>query len=321
MALHLVPRSLLYIESVAQLGSIQAASRELSISASSVYRQILLTEESVGMPLFERSASGMTPTGAGEMFIRLAREWREDSMTLWSRMQELGGGVAYGYVRLATMDSLVNGFIPEFLRQMSGEHPRLQIDVEVLSPDQAVSAVHENTCDLAVAFNVKPHKGLDVLWSSKLPLGCVASPSHPVAKRSRITLNEASNFPIVLQSRALSLRRYLEKYHKRLFAEEPQRIVTNSLQLLKRMAALGGHVALTSELDAAPEIRSGALVFVPVSDRDVAPQSISVIVSTRRRTSAAVATVAALLCKTVEADLAQTRKLRRSQATPSQSSR
>ena len=56
MSLYLVPRSLWYIEQVARLGSIQAASRELGISASAIHRQIKTIEDAMGEPLFERDA-------------------------------------------------------------------------------------------------------------------------------------------------------------------------------------------------------------------------------------------------------------------------
>ena len=41
MALHVLPRSLNYLETVARLGSIQAASRSIGIAASAIDRQII----------------------------------------------------------------------------------------------------------------------------------------------------------------------------------------------------------------------------------------------------------------------------------------
>ena len=67
MTLHLVPRSLQYMECVAKLGSIQAASRELGISASAVHRQIIILEEMLGEALFSRDKKGMTLTYSGQL--------------------------------------------------------------------------------------------------------------------------------------------------------------------------------------------------------------------------------------------------------------
>lgn len=299
MPLHLVPRSLLYIECVAQLGSIQSASRHLGIAASAIYRQIKAMEESAGTPLFERSAGGMQTTAAGKLFVRQTERWRDDSARLWSGIQELQG-LDFGHFKLGAMDSMVNGFIPEFLTSLAADFPHVQTEVEVFSPDQAVESILAGTCDLALAFNVRPNRELHVLWSAELPLGCVAAPDHPVAAMDSISLSACARFPIVFQNRSLAVRRYLEKHHKWLFQDEPQTIITNSLQLLKQMAVAGKHVALTSEFDTASEILSGSIVFVPVSDKDALPQTVSVITHARRQAANISKKISARLCADVE---------------------
>lgn len=100
------------------------------------------------------------------------------------------------------------------------------------------------------------------------------------------------------------MRRYLEKHHSILFADEPQAIVTNSLQLLKRLIVAGEHIALTSQFDAAPELISGDLVFIPVSDWNAAPQTISVVVNAQRNNSLLCRKTADRLCGEVQNYLA-----------------
>ncbi|HMT33238.1 MAG TPA: LysR family transcriptional regulator [Dermatophilaceae bacterium] len=68
------PKALRYLTAVAQLGSVQAAAREVSISASAIDRQILMLEEDMGVPLFERLPRGMRLTAAGELLLDSARE-------------------------------------------------------------------------------------------------------------------------------------------------------------------------------------------------------------------------------------------------------
>jgi hypothetical protein len=59
-------------------------------------------------------------------------------------------------------------------------------------------------------------------------------------------------------------------------------LATNSLQLLKQVLKTGSLAMITSELDALPEIEAGELVFVPLRDRDLKPQTISVAIDVRR---------------------------------------
>jgi len=58
--------------------------------------------------------------------------------------------------------------------------------------------------------------------------------------------------------------------------------VTNSLQLVKQLARSGKYVAFTSELDAAPEIADGSLIFLPVRDKGAEPQTVGLAIDARR---------------------------------------
>ena len=64
-------RAMSYVDEVARLGSIRAAGARLHIAPSAVNRQILMLEEQLGEPLFERLPRGMRPTPAGEILICL----------------------------------------------------------------------------------------------------------------------------------------------------------------------------------------------------------------------------------------------------------
>lgn len=306
MALHLVPRGILYVEAVAEAGSIQAASREIGISASAIDRQIVLLEERLGVQLFERHASGMALSPAGEMFLVLARRWRADERRIFSDIKQMQG-TEVGQVRLAAMDSMANGVIPRFLGELFVRYPRVEIDVDFMTPDTVGTALNDGAVDVGLAFNVKPHRDFHVLWAAELPLGCVVAPGHPLAAAGATTLRAAIRHPVAMQSQALAIRRYLDTRHGWMFSEGGPPVATNSLQLVKHLAVAGSHVAITSELDAAPEILDGRLVFVPITDRGATPQSASLLISSRRTLSRVCRVVGDILCDELAALLAEVR--------------
>ena len=303
MPLHLVPRSLIYVDAVATHGSIQGASRAIGISASAIDRQIVLLEDRFGVQLFDRLPSGMALSAAGEMLIVLVRRWRADENRIWSDVKQMQG-VDLGHIRLVTMDSLVNGPIPRFLARVAESFPRVRIDVEIVTPDEAVAALDAGEADIALAFNMKPQRDVHLVWSATLPLVCVVAPGHPLAKKPTVSLREIRSHALVLQSRALAIRRILEARHAWMFSEDRPPVVTNSLQLVKQLALAGTHASLTSELDAARELRDGTLVAIPVSDRTVTPQSIGVAVSSRRTLPRICRAVSELLSEDIRASLA-----------------
>lgn len=191
-------------------------------------------------------------------------------------------GVDFGHIRLATMDSLVNGVIPRFLEIVSGKYPRVRVDVEVATPDEAADLLDNGQCDLVLCFNLQRQRDIHVIWTEELPLFCVLAPTHPLAGQQAVSLADVRKHAIVVQSRTLPIRRMLDERHSWVFEQGAPPVVTNSLQLLKQLAAAGGHLALTSEMDAAPELLSGALVARPVTGQNVTKQSVSVAVNARR---------------------------------------
>lgn len=276
MSLQLVPRSLQYIQKVAQSGSIQAASRELGISPSAIHRQITTIEDALGEILFERNAKGMKVTPAGQLMLEMARDWRLDNARLWSVIQA-NQGIEQGQIRIAALDGMVNGFVPEMVSEIGQKFPRVQVDIEIMSPDNAVKGVLNGDIDFAVVVNVASNNNLSFHWTREFPLGCIATPEHPVASEASIGLVDFASYPVVFQNSSLSIRKLLEVRHSWIFDAVTNSIVVNSIQLMKLLVASGQYIAVTSELDAGPEIRSGRLKFVPISDKNIFKQEFSVI--------------------------------------------
>ena len=276
MALHLVPRSLQYLEQVAQLGSIQAASRELGISASAIHRQIKALEDALGELLFDRETKGMSLTPSGQLMLELARDWRIDSARLWSVIQA-NHGIEHGFVRIAAMDSMVNGFVAALVGEISRLYPKVDVEIEITSPSDATKGVLNAEFDFAAVANVSAHDNLTFHWLREFPLGCIATPDHPVSQLESVSFSEMVTHPVVFQSAALSIRKLLEARHGWIFERAERSVTVNSIQLMKLLVASGQYVAVTSELDAGPEIRDGRMVFTPINDRDAFRQTISLI--------------------------------------------
>ncbi|MDB5517879.1 MAG: hypothetical protein JWQ17_4637 [Tardiphaga sp.] len=305
----LVPAVLRYVDQVARSGSIQRAAKELNIAASAINRQILLLEQELGVALFERMPRGMRLTSAGDTVVTLARRWRTDERRAAADLKQLQG-VNQGHIRLVAMDSHVNGFLPRVIDTLTREHPRISLEIQIASTDDAIAALLGGSADLAAIFNLSPHRDIHVLWKSELPFGCVVAPGHDLAKQKTISMQEVAAHPIALQSKALPIRRYLDARHGWLFADGQKMVETNSLQLVKILARSSNYVAFTSELDAAPEILDGSLVFLPVRDKGAEPQTVSVALDGRKPLSKIAKIVADRLTQCIAEDLKGVRKAR-----------
>ncbi|MDR3485147.1 MAG: LysR family transcriptional regulator [Bradyrhizobium sp.] len=305
----LVPSALRYVDQVARSGSIQRAAKELNIAASAVNRHILLLERELGVALFERVARGMRLTSAGDTVVTLARRWRSDERRAAAELKALQG-IDQGHVRLAAMDSHVNGFLPRIIEKLAREHPSVSLEVQIASTDDAVAWLLGGSADLAAIFNLSPHRDVRVLWSGDLPFGCIVAPGHVLARQKTVSMQQVAAHPIALQSKALLIRRYLDARHGWLFADSQKMVETNSLQLVKALAKSGRYVAFTSELDAAPEILDGSLIFLPVRDKGAEPQTVSIAIDGRKPLSKIAKLVADEITGGIVDDLKSVRRTR-----------
>lgn len=305
----LVPPALRYVDQVARSGSIQRAAKELNIAASAVNRHILLLERELGVALFERVARGMRLTSAGDTVVTLARRWRSDERRAAAELKALQG-IDQGHVRLAAMDSHVNGFLPRIIEKLAREHPSVSLEVQIASTDDAVAALLGGGADLAAIFNLSPHRDVRVLWSGELPFGCIVAPGHDLARHKTVSMQQVAAHPIALQSKALLIRRYLDARHGWLFADSQKMVETNSLQLVKALARSGRYVAFTSELDASPEILDGSLIFLPVRDKGAEPQTVSIAIDGRKPLSKIAKLVADEITGGIVDDLKSVRRTR-----------
>jgi DNA-binding transcriptional LysR family regulator len=306
----LLPLVLRYVDQVARSGSIQGAAKELHVAASAVNRQVLQLERELGVPLFERMPRGMRLTPPGDTIVTLARRWRNDERRVASDIRQMQG-VHQGHVRVFAMDSHSTSVLPRLVERLLAEHPRISLSIELGSSDDAVAALLAGKADVAAVFNLSPRRELHTLWSGELPLGCIVAPTHPLAAAKTVSLQEVSAHPIALQSKALLIRRYLEAHYTWLFNDSRTRVETNSLQLVKMLARSGRHVALTSELDAAPELIDGTLRFVPVRDKGAEPQTVGVAIDASKPLSPIVKLVGEQLALRIQECLAEVRGIAR----------
>lgn len=302
----LLPPVLRYVDQVARSGSVQGAAKELHVAASAVNRQVLQLEDALGVPLFERLPRGMRLTASGDAIVTLARRWRQDERRVTAEIRQMQG-IHQGHVRIVAMDSHTTSVLPRLVQRLAAEHPRISLEIEITTPDDAVNVLLSGKAELAAVFNLPPRRELHMLWQCELPLGCVVAPGHPLAGAATVSLQEVAAHPIALQSKSLLIRRYLEAHYSWLFADQRGRVESNSLQLVKMLARAGTHAVLTSELDAAPELAAGTLCFVPVRDKGAEPQTVSVAIDAGKAMGPVVKTCATVLGECIQACLDEAR--------------
>ncbi|MCU0906630.1 MAG: LysR family transcriptional regulator [Rhodobacteraceae bacterium] len=276
-------KPLLYLDMAARYGSIRKAAERLNVASSAVNRQLLLLEEELGVPLFERLPRGIRPTTAGELVLSHVRRWGREERTLLHELGSLRSGVR-GTIRIAAAESVCETILPEALVEMHRRFPL--IDFRIVSGDNArlTADLLTKDSDIVIAFDLVEHEKADVLQTITSPLGIIAPRDHPLATREVVTFADYSAHPFVLPGeewlRHSGLRKLLEGRHA------PPRVVARAERpmILKSLVGAGVGVAFLTRLGARSTGGSAELAWVPLAPGIAPPALIALMVPRDRVT-------------------------------------
>ena len=145
---------------VATAGSFVAAAERLHVTQSTVSTRIRQLEELLGCRLFVRNKTGASLTPAGAQFQRHAVAL----VRIWERARE-EAALPPGHralLRIGSEAGLWNRLLHRWIPWMRRNAADIALRCEVGRAPDLITAVHEGTLDLAVAYTARSAPGLRV---------------------------------------------------------------------------------------------------------------------------------------------------------------
>jgi DNA-binding transcriptional LysR family regulator len=125
-------RLLTYIDEVARLGSIRAASRKLNVASSAINRQIIALETDLGTQIFERLPRRLRLTTAGEILVAHVRETLRGHERMTERINDMTG-LRWGRITVATIGTIAAEVLPGVVTSFRARYPRSSVDVRLVN--------------------------------------------------------------------------------------------------------------------------------------------------------------------------------------------
>jgi DNA-binding transcriptional LysR family regulator len=197
-AMNLSIRQLRYVCEVASLGSVQAASRALHISQSSILSAITLAEGEMGARIFERRpARGVQITPAGERFVSAARMMLSAATEFDRAIGVLVDRVPK-VLRIGCFEPFGALFMPEMLRRYVDNVG--DVEIELLEGDQVQlqAWLAEGRIDLAILYDIGAITTGSMTKICKVPAHAVLRADDPLARQEAVRLAEIAARPFVL---------------------------------------------------------------------------------------------------------------------------
>ena len=114
---------------VARAGRLREAGVKLGVNASTVSRRLEALEHAMGIPLFDRTASGLAPTAALEAVLPHA-EAVEGAVAALTRTVAGYEAEAVGTVRITAPPGLAEHFLAAAIRGLVQRHPEIRVELD-----------------------------------------------------------------------------------------------------------------------------------------------------------------------------------------------
>ncbi|MBS0390316.1 MAG: LysR family transcriptional regulator [Proteobacteria bacterium] len=269
-------RLLRYIDEVARCGSIRAAGERLHIAPSAINKHVLLLEEEIGEPLFERLPRGLRPTPAGEILLAHVRKTMLEFRQVEAEIRDLKT-LQSGEVIIATMTGLASGIVAAAAASFAARHPQIRIVIRVLFVREILEAIVSGDADLGLGFNLPASPQLQSLWEVDARLGAVISPRHALARMESIPLAHCVAYPLIFADQSMLIHGIIADTFAEAGVHVQPAFQTNSIETMKRLAAASEGIAFLSKFDIAEEHRQELLTYRQIRDRAFSKNSLSLV--------------------------------------------
>ena len=249
-------------EAVVNAGSVSSAARELHLTPPAVSLQLRDLENAIGIPLLERSESGLVPTLAGRALFDLSQEIQETLSRFGESITELKG-IDHGVVSVGVV-STARYFAPMVLAEFMRIYQDIKIQLQVGNRATIMEKLEALELDFAITGLPPDHFEVKKEFISNHPQIIIAAPDHPLAGKPRIPLGELKHETFLLREPGSGTRSVTDRLFARRKDLPKSGLEFGSNETIKQAVMAGMGIALLSAHTVAAELKEKRLVALDV---------------------------------------------------------
>jgi DNA-binding transcriptional LysR family regulator len=243
--------------------SFSDAAAENDISQPGASQMVSQLEDQLGVKLIDRSKRPLVPTPEGEVFYDGCRKLVQRFTALEEEVRTLHQEVS-GRVNVASIYSIGLSHMNRFVQEFMQKHPKANVRIQFQHPDRVYEMVETDQVDLGLVSYPKGSRTIKAIDWRDEPMVFVSAPTHPLAKRDKITLDDLDGCDWVSFDPQLQIRRELDRVLAAHDVEMRVVMEFDNIETIKRAIEIGAGVALLPEPTVAKEVQSGSLIARPL---------------------------------------------------------
>lgn len=263
------PKQALYIQTIADCGSLTGAAKKLYVSQPSLSQMLRQIEEKIGLSLFDRSSSPFRVTYAGEMYLAAADAMLAINDQLEKQLREIKDDHV-GRLRLGISVQRSMQILPKVIPVFRQMYPNVTLDLTERGSARLEELLQKGTIDLAFAAMESTGTNLVYELIEQETIGILPASDTKIVARiepgTPITLADAEGETFVSLREGHSIRVVQDKLFRRSGFHPKILLETNTLEVGKRVAVSSGTCMLMPNIYMDEFIRRKRGEFYPLKD-------------------------------------------------------
>jgi LysR family transcriptional regulator, nitrogen assimilation regulatory protein len=284
---------------VAETGNVTRAAEVLHLVQPAVSRQVMLLEQDIGTPLFERERHGMMLTEAGRALVGYARRVMLELEKARAEIKAASTGVG-GLVTVGLLPSTIDMLSWPLVSALAEAYPGIRIRIAMGYAGTMLGWLQSGELDAALLYGADHTQDVQAQALIEEPLWVIGAKSANLRRDKPIPLKKLADTPLVLPSVPHGLRTLVDhacaaaKVSLNISAE------TNALSVQRRLVLSGHGLTILPPIAVADDLRSGMLCAAPLT-RPAITRTIVLAMPTNRATGPHVRSAVEVLVKVAKA--------------------
>jgi DNA-binding transcriptional LysR family regulator len=249
---------------IVRLRSFSRGATANGISQSAASQAIQQLESELDVALVDRSRRPLQATEQGRRFYEACRELLQGFDKARAELLASRERVD-GTVRVAAIYSVGLQDMSRHMQPFMSAHPHARVLLECLHPHKVVEAVLNDEADLGILSYPSGTRALEVIPLRAEPMVLVAHPTHRLARRRSMTLEDLAGEKFVAFDHTLAIRKAIDRALKQGNVKVEVVMEFDNVETIKQAIGINAGVSILPRPTVLKEIGMRTLVALPLA--------------------------------------------------------
>jgi len=233
---------------VVRSGSITVAAQKLFLSQPSITLQIQALERELKATLFERRGPTLKLTPDGEALYALAEPLVQGVDGLHANFEAQHGRLETGELNIGAGESTILYILPEVVSRFTKAYPGIHLRLHNVTGRDGLKMLKSDEIDCAVGSMLDVPDDITYQPLVTFDPVLIVPIGHPLAKKKKVTLQEISQYGLILPPRHLStwgVVKYVFQQHNLAFKVT---LEAGGWEVIKKYVELGMGISIVTDI-------------------------------------------------------------------------